>query len=348
MCNICNYESDRSNNYKKHLQSKKHNKLTNNIPKFNNSNVMNIHTSNTHRYPKIPAINLDNPINIIERKHNYNNKEDSGNNINNNIICEYCSKSFNTSKHITNHLIKSCIKIPDKIKNRLIIKHNNNPRTKVKVPLVISTNNNSKVYNINNNISGNTINTSNNNIDNSITNNDVINNSITNNDISLNTFSNQSFDHIPDDKLNEIAKGDTSLMYLLCREMSKLPENNNTFINTRKDLAFYFDDDKTIKIDRIKQYTYKFCTKYMERMKQYILDNPDKFTQITKNVFKDTYDIYFCIINKHNFDNMDEIEAEHEEMVKQFVDDVKINLINSNKVSRKYLDSIEKDFYKLT
>lgn len=150
--------------------------------------------------------------------------------------------------------------IPDKIKNRLIIKHNKNPRTKHKLQLVNTNMSNSKIYNINN-ISGNTITSNNtstsNNISNNIDNiNSINSNDITNNNFTLNTFSNQSLDHIPDEKMNAITKGDTSMMYLLCKEMTKLPENNNTFINTRKDLAYYFDDDKTIRIDRLKQYIY--------------------------------------------------------------------------------------------
>jgi hypothetical protein len=269
----------------------------------------------------------------------------------NNIYeCEYCSQNYKYSKYLHNHQIKSCIKIPDKIKNRLIIKHNNNSRTKTKLPLIISTNNNSKIYNINNNISGNTINTST--VDNSVnTNNEITNNEITNNtltSIKLNSFGNETLDHISDEKMNEIVKGDIELMHLLCQELSKIPANNNAFIDTRKNLAFYLDSNDRIKIERIKQYIFNFCNIYMERMKQYIFDNPDKFTQIAKNVFKDTYDIYFCIINRHNFDDMESIEKEHENLVKKFIDDVKINLINTNKVSKNYLDSIEKDFYKLT
>lgn len=345
-CKICNYSTDRSNNYKIHIISKKHMNNMNNRLYTNNNNKVISNSFNMTKYDLICSNKtfankkLANSNKVLLYSENINTHITENKLICENIKCEYCDSVFKTKKYVHNHYIKSCIKIPDKIKNRLIVKHNNNPRTKNKLALVVNTNYNSKIYNINNNISGNTINTT---IDNSIDNSVTVNNKL-----KLNTFGNETLKHISDEKMNEIIKSDSSLMYLLCREISKIPENNNTFINTRKDLAFYLDEDETIKIDRIKQYIYKFCNKYMERMKQYILDNPEKFTQIGKNVFKDTYDIYFCIINKHNFDEMEQIEAEHEELIKKFVDDVKINLLNSNKVSKSYLDTIEKDFYKLT
>jgi hypothetical protein len=358
-CNYCNYRTNITCNYIKHINTIKH---LNNIKTTINKELKDLKYDEHSKAPRSTlkhskALRSTQGPKFVSISNNISNNSDIGNC--NELKCEYCKQIFKNKRTIHKHQLKSCIKISDNIRNRMIIKHNDNAKTKHKLQLVNTNISNSKIYNINNNISGNTITSNNtstannistsNNISNNIDNiNSINSNDITNNNFTLNTFSNQSLDHIPDEKMNEIAKGDTSMMYLLCREMAKLPENNNTFINTRKDLAYYFDDDKTIKIDRLKQYIYKFCNKYMERMKQHILDNPNKFTQISKNVFKDTYDIYFCVINKNNFENMDKIEAEHEAMIKQFVDDVKINLINSNKVSRKYLDSIEKDFYKLS
>jgi hypothetical protein len=49
------------------------------------------------------------------------------------IKCEYCNKKFALLRTLHKHHLKSCIKIPDEFRNRLIIKHNKNPRTKIKL-----------------------------------------------------------------------------------------------------------------------------------------------------------------------------------------------------------------------
>jgi hypothetical protein len=73
---------------------------------------------------------------LINNHNNDNIKNGDNGNGNSNYVCEYCGLKFNSNKHINRHYIKACIHIPDKIKNRLIIKHNSNPRTKNKLPLV--------------------------------------------------------------------------------------------------------------------------------------------------------------------------------------------------------------------
>ena len=73
---------------------------------------------------------------IFKLVNNYikdNTSNNSNTIINDCIKCEYCNKKFKNNKCLHNHHLKSCIKIPDEIKHRLINKHNKNPRTKIKL-----------------------------------------------------------------------------------------------------------------------------------------------------------------------------------------------------------------------
>lgn len=245
-----------------------------------------------------------------------------------NYECEYCRFIFNSSKNIINHQIKNCIKIPDNIKNKLIANHNKRKNTLHKLENIDITSKNSKIINIQNNIQQNIGNT-------------------TNNTIQLNKFGEESIAHIPTEKLNEILHGNKELMSLFCKELYKDENNKNMYIDTRKNLAFYLDKDNKISISRVNNCIYTFCNIYMKRMKQLIVDEPDKFERLNKLVFQDTYDMFYCTINETNIDDIENVEREHRELLSKFTDDVKIALLNSNKVSKDYLDTIKKDFYKI-
>jgi hypothetical protein len=246
-----------------------------------------------------------------------------------------------------NHYIKACIHIPDKIKNRLIIKHNSNPRTKTKLPLVetvikenkIITNNPNNSHNTNN-VIGNTLNTnSHNNTVNNIQNN--------NNSFILNPFGKETLDHISDEDLNEIISSPDNIIGLFKEKLDLIPENNNSYVDTRRSLAFYHDKENNIKIDRLHDYLVKFCDMYMEVLKKMTEDTPERFNRIKKLVFEDTYNIYFCVINKDNFDDMEYIEQKHRELTSIFNAKLKVALLNSNMKSKANLTNISKDFNKI-
>jgi hypothetical protein len=68
-------------------------------------------------------------------------------NANKTYKCEYCNGTFKTQRCLHNHHLKSCTKIPNDIKNKLITKHNNNPKTKPEnkielIPLIVNGSNN--------------------------------------------------------------------------------------------------------------------------------------------------------------------------------------------------------------
>ena len=141
-CNICNYTTSKSSNYTKHIKTKKH---LSNV----NSHSIDNHMSASYEYLQIPA-NTCKYLQTTECNLNSNNLIDTS------TICSYCNTSFNSNKNMFNHYIKACIHIPDKIKNRLIIKHNSNPRTKTKLPLVETIIKENKIITNNPNNSNNT------------------------------------------------------------------------------------------------------------------------------------------------------------------------------------------------
>ena len=78
--------------------------------------------------------NSNKDLRTLINNHNNDNVKNTDND--NDCVCEYCNKSFKHVRSINYHYIHTCIHIPDKIKNRLIIKHNSNKNTKTKLPLV--------------------------------------------------------------------------------------------------------------------------------------------------------------------------------------------------------------------
>lgn len=325
-CKYCNYKTEFKQNYIKHLNTKKHlkRKIEHKDSLENtNSKIYPILPDFTRIYPQIPA-RFQKSIKQRSITPNVMENEDK------NLYCEYCFKTFLTNKHITSHHIKSCLLIPDVIKNKLILKHNSNPRTQNKIPMVDIIQKPNKIIN------------------NMYTNNGNINNvnSTTITNIKLNPFGEESIDHISDEKLNEIIKADSEIMYLLCQEISKVDANHNAYIDTRKNLAYFIDKNSDIKITRIKTYITQFCNLWMEKMKLLQQLYPSKFTSHNKLLFNDTYDMYTCKITKDTMDDMEYIEKHHKELLNKYTDDVNIALINTNKKSKELLELVKQDFNK--
>jgi hypothetical protein len=318
-CKYCDYKSEFKQNYIKHLKTKKH---INNKHIHKENKKIDSNTNNRIN-PQLTANDIKSIKQRTETVLLMSNSD-------NQMYCEYCFKTFLTNKHITSHHIRSCLLIPDNIKNKLIIKHNSNPRTKNKIPMVDIIQKPNKIIN------------------NMYTNNGNINNvnatTITN--IKLNPFGEESIDHISDEKLNEIIKADTEIMYLLCQEISKVDTNHNAYIDTRKNLAYFIDKNSDIKITRIKTYITQFCNLWMDKMKLLQQLYPSKFTSHNKLLFNDTYDMYTCKITKDNMYDMEYIEKNHKELLNKYTDDVNIALINTNKKSKELLELVKQDFTK--
>lgn len=321
-CKLCNYTTYKSSNYTKHINTKKH---RNNINIHSNNNIKSNKQQIAIKSNKEQQIatNSNKSINYLQQVLNNDNT-----NVNNENICQYCYKKYNNNRCLHNHFLKSCLEIPDKIKNRLIIKHNSNPRTKHKLELVQSIQKTSKIIN-------------------NTQNNIIQHNTIQNNTIKLNPFGEETLDHISYEELNQIIDGHGNVMGLLKNKLDVIDANNNSYLDLRNNYAFYYDKDNNIKIEKIYDFIMSFCDIYMEVLKKMTQDNPKKFDRLKKNIFDETYNIYFCIINKHNFDDMEYIEQQHKELKALFNDNVKIAMLNSNMKSKVNLEICKKEFNKI-
>jgi hypothetical protein len=333
-CNLCNYNTNRMNDYTKHLKTKKHLNNINNTDDINYNNCNNDKQQiaiNSNKKQQI-AINSND-----EAKKEQNPLNDDITSVNDKYSCQYCKQKYNNQRCLHNHFIKSCLHIPDKIKNKLIEKHNSNPRTKNKLPLV----NINRSNQIINNTMNNTLNYNNNN-----NNNNNINNIETLNHINIKPFGHETIEHISFERLNEIIGSDTELMLKFKEELTKHESNNNVYIDTRKNLAFFFDENNKLRIRRIKQCNYEFCDIWMNKFKELTKTNANNFTSFNMKKFNNTYDTYTCRITQDNFDDSEDIIKESEELNKKYNDDLRLCLIGTNKKSKALLDSIEKDFNK--
>jgi hypothetical protein len=344
-CDYCNFSCNTSYNYKRHLNTNKHLNNINNTYDVINENDKQQIAINSNKKQQI-AINSN-----AEEQKELNPSNDTIISINDKYNCQYCKQEYNNQRCLHNHFIKSCLHIPDKIKNKLIEKHNSNPRTKNKLPLVIT---NTKQI-INNNVNVNNIDTMNNTMNNNTMNNtlnNTLNNTmnnietLTNNNIQINPFGQETIEHISFERLNEIMGSDTELMLSFKEELTKNEANNNVYIDTRKNLAFYFDENKTLRIRRIKQCNSEFCDIWMNKFKELAEKNPNKFTTFNMKKFNNTYDTYTCRITQDNFDDSEIIIKQSEALNNKYNDDLRLCLIGTNKKSKVLLDSVEKDFNK--
>ena len=310
-CNNCNYTTTKSSNYTKHTNTNKH---INNINIHRKDNK-NDNTQLSSHYPSLTPINPDKPSLTPNVANNVNITQ---------YECNYCKITFKSRKHIIRHQIKSCIEIPDKIKNRLIIKHNSNPKTKNKIPLVETVQKANKVVNYNNMGTINNIN------------------------VNIKPMGEESIDHITDERLNEIIKADNDIMLLLKNDMALNPSNNNVYLNIRTKMLFYVDKDNKIRVTKISKYNSEFCYMWMNKINQIIKDNPDRFGDINIKRFEDTYDIYTCKITNETFDEMDYIEKQHHELINKFFEDLVMVNLNNNIQSKSLLEQHSPDFNKLT
>ena len=85
---------------------------------------------------------------------------------------------------------------------------------------------------------------------------------------------------------------ETNDPYIFKEKIDEIPENNNSYVDSRRSLAFYHDKENNIKIDRLHDYLVKFCDMYMEVLKKMTEDTPERFHRIKKLIFEDTYKIY--------------------------------------------------------
>ena len=225
--------------------------------------------------------------------------------------CKYCNTEI-SAKNKIRHYITSCLDIPDKIKIKLIDKHNNNSRTKEKIDLLDSSliKTNKKITN------------------NNIMNNNINNNNITNNNIFLNVNSigNESIEHITIQGMVHIMKSGHRMIKEFCKEIHKVKENKNAFLDVRNKTIYYINENKEIELEDMNDMLGIIVDKYVKKINEFFKSHLDSLDNVTKLLFKETLDTFFCVINLNNYDEKDIIENENKIMLEQFNNDMRFSL----------------------
>lgn len=311
-CSLCSFSSNLIGDYKRHIKTNKH--------------LKNLKAHQTYNKTSVSSFNLNLPhstsidLNLPQYDNNIHNNSN-----NDNIVCKYCNKDI-SDKNKKRHYMTACLEIPDKMKNRLIEKHNSNLKTINKLEPVPSNNNK---YNI-------------------INNNNINNNNITNTNLNVNPLGQESLDHISTERMEAIIKSNTNLMKMFYESLIENVDNSNSYIDNRNNIAFYTDDKKNVKIERLRKFLNRFCELCMNRIRDYLQLHPDDYSDIAKKIFMDTYNIFVCMINRNNIQYSDDIEKEHKALVSGYEEDVKLCMMKNNKEGKARLNILENDFNKLT
>ena len=240
ICNICNYETNHKNAYKKHEKSKKHNQNITNIENKYDQNI----TNELKTYDLTNNMNVQNGNNsqnlIIELKTDINELKEIIKEIHiekeNNkckIICEYCSKEFRHSVSKSRHITQLRCKMIS-LENQQKIKNKYNNKI-IEAKHIKNTTNNSNNTNSNNITTNNTTNTNTN------TNTNTTINTINLHNTVLNSHMHEIYDHITQDEVIEAAKLLGKGLENFIKLKLKDPKNRNIYVqNINSDKALVY------------------------------------------------------------------------------------------------------------
>jgi len=237
--------------------------------------------------------------------------------------CIYCKKDYKNNKYLINHQINKCIYIPDKIKNKIITKHNNHGNTKLKLELVtIEENKNIKITN---NITNNL-----NNFNQNINNNIQQINFESDKYIEMNAMFYESISHITEDEALDIAKGKLDLYDKFLDKLYDYKGNRNVFIaDKREKIIKYLDKDGKLKSSNVNKFISKMVNFNMYRIEELLEDCKSKLEPMSLKIIKQLYNNYhnndedtckeldkqtyiklldISEMNKSNFENMLKIQ----------------------------------------
>ena len=103
-------------------------------------------------------------------------------------------------------------------------------------------------------------------------------------------------------------------------------ENKNAFLDVRNKTIYYINDNKEIEIENMNDMLSIIVDKYVKKINNFFKEHLDSLDNITKVLFKETLDTFFCVINLNNYDEQEIIETENKLMLQQFNDDMRFSL----------------------
>jgi hypothetical protein len=222
-CLICNFKAEKGGDYKRHILTKKHKKLS----LAHNTDSVSPFIPN---YPQLSPIIPNYPHLSLNIHNDTDNKSTQ---------CKYCNKIIST-RHIRRHYITVCLDIPENMKIKLIDKHNSNLKTKKKLDIVLYNNSGNKLVNGNNTNTNNNINSNNTNNINSNNTNNIQNN------FNINVLGKESISHIPEERIIAILSSGNNVMKEYLTDVYKDNDNVNALINIRTKSIMFINENNEL------------------------------------------------------------------------------------------------------
>ena len=223
-CVYCNFKTKLKTDYKRHLNTKKHKTI-----------VQNLEENKTNQCVPIKMTQNDPKMTQNDPKMTQNASNPIQNNLNKQFRCDYCDKPFSSKAHKRRHELHRC-KSNIAMKNKIIAEHEKEKAALYKLLEA----NGSMIHNTNSNNTINNVNTNN------------TNNIQQTNNIVIRSYGNEDLSHLTDSVLDKLisAPGDmiNNLTKLIHFNKDK-PENMNMYIPSRK--------QKHIKIYKDNQWIYE-------------------------------------------------------------------------------------------
>ncbi len=231
-CKMCNFISKSKYNYERHKKTNKHKKMENEREMKRSNEKQREATRSNEKQREATGVNLFKSGGAF-------------------IECIYCKKGM-VKKHLNKHYRDFCLEIPDKLKNKIIEKYNNDKRVKNKQIVIHNGENNQTTIN-----------------NNTLINNNYINNMTNNNiNINLNAFGNENIEKITEKQILEILNKAYSSFPLLLKQLHfDVEENRNMYQpNINKPFIKYYNGERwqSDKFDSISQQIFNKVSRTLE------------------------------------------------------------------------------------
>jgi len=304
ICKYCDYKTSFRSNYKRHLNSNKHNtsliKYRATMKNDKNNLICEPVLTQNESFltQNEPFLTQNEPF--LTQKSSISEKKT--------YFCEFCNKNFSSKSHLTRHIKLNCKAKKEKDKEELSADKKEIAELKGQINKLIDKVGN-KTYHthIGNTTNNNKTETNNTlNLDNSV-----------NNNVNLNVFGKENLEMVTDEVKKELIKGPYKMMPKLLQMIyfnKDFPENHTMkMVNKNKDIMKIHDKDGWKLVDKADTIDYVLEDKNYE-VDNFYDQNSDEFSQFVKRTYKNF---------RRLFDNRDK------ELWKQIKRDVDLLLWNN-------------------
>jgi hypothetical protein len=306
---------------------------------FNRFTVYKKHVEQSH-----VSSPVDNRIKEVGAKNVRESSTVSSGDLQDKLVCEYCSREFSTKSNLNRHVKYSCRVAGDKILESLPVATASSLLTTLLSTAKTLSGGNGRV------VDNRMINrTSNTNTNNGIlnTNNGTINNDnrVLNQHIHINPLGKESLDHITKEHKIEILKQGIGAVAALVNAIMTVPENRNIAISDKRNCKVMFvNRDGKVEIGALAKVIALYTTYNIDRIDEFLDAYHDELPLTDKTIQR----LMECIGNtldddeKQSYAHVDTtlFENYHEKCMDQIQDILTVNKKTNMSHLNKYLDQI--------